>query len=177
MTEEQVLQTIQKVVQRVAHKYKFAYYDYDDICQEGFLIAMEGLDRYDGRRPLENFLAVHVSNRLKNFKRDNFCRQETISPSGNYRSSWENRNNSKRFLMEPLDISNIRDEHESKMSMGDDFVIDIENKEIVNIINRHMDISMRSDYLRMLDGVYVPKPRRIQIIEVVHQIIEEYLDA
>ena len=61
--------------------------------------------------------------------------------------------------------------------MGDDFVIDIENKEIVNIINRHMDISMRSDYLRMLDGVYVPKPRRIQIIEVVHQIIEEYLDA
>jgi DNA-directed RNA polymerase specialized sigma subunit len=173
MTEEQVLQTIQKVVRRVAHKYKFGYYDYDDICQEGFLIAIEGLERYDGLRPLENFLAVHVSNRLKNFKRDNFCRQEKISPSGVMR---ENRNNSKRFLMEPLDISNIRDDRESKMRISDDFVIDIENKEIVHIVNRHMDISMRSDYLRMLDGVYVPKPRRVQILASVYQIVEEYID-
>ena len=78
--------------------------------------------------------------------------------------------------MEPLDISNIRDHHESKMHVGDDFVIDIENKEIVHIVNRHMDISMRSDYLRMLDGVYVPKPRRVQILASVYQIIEEYID-
>ena len=67
MTEDQVLQTIQKVVRRVAHKYKFAYYDYDDICQEGFLIAIEGLERYDGHRPLESFLSVTISVVKKRF--------------------------------------------------------------------------------------------------------------
>jgi len=172
MTEEQVLQTIQKVVYRTANKYKFGYYDYDDICQEGFIIAMEGLERYDGVRPLENFLAVHVSNRLKNFKRDNFCRQEAISASG---SSWL-LNDTKRFLMEPLDISSIRDEKESGMSTDDNFIADIETKEIVSVIDKYLDVSMRSDYLRMLHEVYVPKHRREQIIETITNIIREHAD-
>lgn len=170
MTEEQVLQTIQKVVYRTANKYKFGYYDYDDICQEGFIIAMEGLERYDGVRPLENFLAVHVSNRLKNFKRDNFCRQEAIPSSG----SLAFRNNSKKFLMEPLDISLIRDEKEPRMRTSDDFIYDVETKEIINVIDKYLDVSMRSDYLRMLHEVYVPKHRREQIIETITNIIREH---
>ena len=32
---------------------------------------MEALNRYDEARPLENFLSVNLSNRLKNFVRDN----------------------------------------------------------------------------------------------------------
>ena len=173
MTEAQVVETIQKVVQRVAHKYKFAFYDYDDICQEGFLIAMEGLQRYDGDRPLENFLAVHVSNRLKNFKRDNFCRQQSIPSSGVQLE----RNNAKRFLMEPLDISNVRDEDESNMRVGDNFVLHVEQKEYMQIIDKNLDVSMRSDYLRIIHGVYVPKPRREQILNEINNIIENNKDA
>ena len=176
MTEKQVLQTIQKVVHRIAHKFKFGYYDYDDICQEGTIIAMEGLNRYDGHRPLENFLAVHVSNRLKNFKRDNFCRQESISPSGDTKASWETRNNAKRFLMEPLDIAEIHDEKESSMKVGNHFIDTIEEKEIIEIIDKKLEVSMRSDYLRMLHGVYVPKTRREQIIDAVMVIIMENTD-
>jgi len=174
MTEEQVLQTIQKVVRRIAHKFKFGYYDYDDICQEGTIIALEGLSRYDGRHPLENFLAVHVSNRLKNFKRDNFCRQESISPSGDNKASWELRNNTKRFLMEPLDITEIRDEREVNMSVGNDFIDTVERRELIDIIDRKLEVSMRSDYLRMLHGVYVPKTRREQIIDAVVAIVMEH---
>ena len=173
MTETQVVETIQKVVKRVAHKYKFGFYDYEDICQEGFLIAMEGLQRYDGHRPLENFLAVHVSNRLKNFKRDNFCRQQSISPSGIQLEQ----NNTKRFLMEPLDISNVKDEHEPNMHTNDDFVAYIEQKEYMQIIDKELDVSMRSDYLRILHGVYVPKPRREQILNEITNIIEKSEDA
>ena len=176
MTEEQVLQTIQKVVRRIAHKFKFGYYDYDDICQEGTIIALEGLNRYDGRHPLENFLAVHVSNRLKNFKRDNFCRQESISPSGETKASWDLRNNTKRFLMEPLDITEIRDERESNMKVGNDFIDTVEQRELIDIIDRKLEVSMRSDYLRMLNGVYVPKTRREQIIDAVVTIVMEYTD-
>ena len=176
MTEEQVLQTIQKVVRRIAHKFKFGYYDYDDICQEGTIIALEGLSRYDGCHPLENFLAVHVSNRLKNFKRDNFCRQESISPSGDTKASWELRNNTKRFLMEPLDIADIRDEREPNMKVGNDFIDGVERRELIDIIDKKLEVSMRSDYLRMLHGVYVPKARRKQIINTIIAIVVEHTD-
>tara|TARA_R100000808_G_scaffold6532_1_gene19395 strand:- start:7779 stop:8015 length:237 start_codon:yes stop_codon:yes gene_type:complete len=75
--------------------------------------------------------------------------------------------------MEPLDISNVRDEHESNMRVEDSFIAHIEQKEYMHIIDKKLDVSMRSDYLRILHGVYVPKPRREQILNEINQIIEE----
>jgi len=72
MTESQLMKSIETVVNRIAPKYTFNGYDVDDIKQESFLICVDALDRYDENRPLENFLSVHLSNRLKNFVRDNF---------------------------------------------------------------------------------------------------------
>jgi DNA-directed RNA polymerase specialized sigma24 family protein len=170
MTEAEVLATITKVVNRVAHKYRFGYYDIDDIKQEAFIIAMEAMDRYDEGRPLENFLAVHVSNRLKNFKRDNFFRPDYIPPSGKI----TNDNNTKRFLMEPLDIDNIRDEHERNMRGEENIVDELAQKELMDIVDTSLDMGLRGDYLRILHGVYVPKPRREQIYESIMQILREY---
>ena len=67
MTEKEVTETITKIANRYAYKFQFGYYTPDDIRQEAFIIAMDALDRYDESRPLENFLAVHVKNRLNNF--------------------------------------------------------------------------------------------------------------
>jgi DNA-directed RNA polymerase specialized sigma24 family protein len=158
------------VVNRVAHKYRFGYYDIEDIKQEAFIIAMEAMDRYDEGRPLENFLAVHISNRLKNFKRDNFFRPDYVPPSGKI----TNDNNTKRFLMEPLDIDNIRDEHERNMRGEENIVDELAQKELMNIIDTSLDMGLRGDYLRILHGVYVPKPRREQIYESIMQILREY---
>jgi DNA-directed RNA polymerase specialized sigma24 family protein len=72
MTEQQVIDQIKIVVNRIAPKYTFNTYDVDDIKQEAFIICMDALERYDNKRPLENFLSVHLSNRLKNFVRDNY---------------------------------------------------------------------------------------------------------
>ena len=170
MTETEVLATITTVVNRIAHKYRFGYYDIDDIKQEAFIIAMEAMDRYDEGRPLENFLAVHISNRLKNFKRDNFFRPDYVPPSGKI----TNDNNTKRFLMEPLDIDNIRDEHERNMRGEENIVDELAKKELMNIIDTSLDMGLRGDYLRILHGVYVPKPRREQIYESIMQILREY---
>ena len=76
MSEEEVVSTINKVASRLAHKFTFAFYELEDIKQEAFIIAMEAMNRYDEKKPLENFLFVHVANRLKNFKRDNYFRQD-----------------------------------------------------------------------------------------------------
>ena len=170
MTEEQVIETINKVVNRYAHKFKFGFYEADDIRQEAFIIAMEALDRYDENRPLENFLAVHVKNRLSNFKRDKFFRK---NPDLQNEKS-EQRNNVKKFLMEPLNIELIRDEHEDNMKQMDSFIDRVDTAELFNLIDEYLDISFRADYLRILHGVYVPKPRREQIYKEIYTIFEEH---
>ena len=168
MTEKEVLEIINKVASRYAHKFRFGYFEADDIRQEAVIIAMEALERYEEGRPLENFLAVHVKNRLNNFKRDKYYRQSKVDSN-----TQEKHNNSKKFSMEPLDISNIRDEKEDNMRVEDDFVIDFEQQEVLRIIDQNLDVSLRSDYLRIKDGVYVPKPRRKQIYEEIDMILRE----
>ena len=168
MTEKEVLEIINKVASRYAHKFRFGYFEADDIRQEAVIIAMEALERYEEGRPLENFLAVHVKHRLNNFKRDKYYRQSKVDSN-----TQEKHNNSKKFLMEPLDISNIRDEKEDNMRVEDDFVIDFEQQEVLRIIDQNLDVSLRSDYLRIKDGVYVPKPRRKQIYEEIDMILRE----
>ena len=170
MTEEEVVRVMMTVVDRIAHKYRFGFYDVEDIKQEAYIIAMEAMERYDESRPLENFLAVHISNRLKNFKRDNFCRPDYIPPSGKV----VNDNDTKRFLMEPLDIDNIRDEHERNMRDDDNMHNSVIKKEIMEIVDVRLDMSLRSDYLRILHDVYVPKPRREQIYAAILDILNEH---
>ena len=51
MTEAEVLATMTRVVDRIAHKYRFGYFDIEDIKQEAFIIAMEAMERYDEARP------------------------------------------------------------------------------------------------------------------------------
>ena len=169
MKESEVLEVINKICDRYAYKFKFGYYTPDDIRQEAFIIALDALERYEEGRPLENFLAVHVKNRLNNFKRDKYYRQNKKKQD----DKQEKLNNSKKFLMEPLDISNIRDEKEDNMRVEDDFVIDFEQQEVLRIIDQNLDVSLRSDYLRIKDGVYVPKPRRKQIYEEIDMILRE----
>ena len=74
--EEDAYNTIMKVAKRLAPKYVFATYEVEDIEQEAFLIGIAGLAKYDKSRPLENFMYIHINNRLKTFKRDNYYRQD-----------------------------------------------------------------------------------------------------
>ena len=167
MSEEEVLEVINKICDRYAYKFQFGYFEADDIRQEAFIIAVDALDRYEEGRPLENFLAVHVKNRLNNFKRDKYYRQNKNKKDDRQTQL----NNSKKFLMEPLDISNVRDEHERNMRENDDFIQIIANEELIQLIEENLDVCFRSDYLRMRDGAYVAKPRREQIINEIEEIL------
>ena len=48
MTEEQVVQIIDGITNRLAGKFKFGYHDLDDMKQQARLFAWEGLENYDG---------------------------------------------------------------------------------------------------------------------------------
>ena len=58
-TEQETIDIITAVVDRIAPRYTFYGYTVSDMKQEAFIICMDALKRYDEGRPLENFLSVH----------------------------------------------------------------------------------------------------------------------
>ena len=152
MTKVEVLDTIQNIINRIAPKYTFQGYEVDDIKQEAFLICADALDRYDPTRPLENFLSVNLSNRLKNFVRDN-----------NYTKSDERK---KKALL-PISLSN--DDHVADHRVESS----LDAKELIELVDEHIDIDYRADYLKIVNGVHVPKKRKMEVIEHIRYILDE----
>lgn len=156
MTEQETVDTITLVVNRIAPKYTFVGYDVDDIKQEAFIICIDALDRYDNKRPLENFLAVNLSNRLKNFIRDNF---------GNAKDT------EKKKINSPANINSNAciDSHQY-------YITDLEtldNKELLEKIEAKLPIYLREDYLKFLHGINIPKVKKEALFEFIQEIINE----
>lgn len=153
LTEEQVINQIKTVVDRIAPKYTFNGYDSEDIKQEAFIICMDALDRYDPSRPLENFLSVHLSNRLKNFVRDNFYTSKD--------------DDSKKNLLNAQSIYNDNITTDCRT-----YINNIDINDFQELIDQHLDPKMRPDYLKLINNVYVPKKRRNEVIEAIQNIVE-----
>ena len=181
MTEEEVLKTIDTLATRFAHKFKFGFYDIDDIRQEIYIMGLDALSRYDGRVPLENFLAVHIKNRLKSLKRDKYMREGYIctycnneSPDCQHCNKRMLKNNAKKYLIEPLDIDGISDESEPNMWRDSETTLDVIIQEYVYLIDKYLNMSYRMDYIKMRNGTYVSKQRREEIEAVINNIISEH---
>ena len=153
MTEQQVIDQINVVVNRIASKYAFHGYEVDDIKQEAFIICMDALERYDPKRPLENFLSVHLSNRLKNFIRDNYYTKDEEE---------------KKKILKPKSLSN--EDYVPYQENDTDSFIDA--KHIQKTVDQHLPAEYRADYLKLINDVYVPKRRREEIIELIKEILE-----
>lgn len=153
MTEQQVIDQINIVVNRIASKYTFHGYEVDDIKQEAFIICMDALDRYDQKRPLENFLSVHLSNRLKNFIRDNYYTKDEEE---------------KKKILKPKSLSS--EDYVPYQENDNDSFLDA--KHVQQTVDKHLPAEYRADYLKLINDVYVPKRRREEIIELIKEIVE-----
>lgn len=66
---------IHKIAKSRKQKHKFAYFDPSDIYQEIWILCLDALSRYKPECGLlEHYLNSHVTNRLKNLKRDKYFR-------------------------------------------------------------------------------------------------------
>ena len=120
-----MISVIDNVMGPLANKFKFGIHTKEDIIQEGRRIAWKAIvEKYDGKRPLENFLRVHLRNRIINFKRDNNKHDEPAYLEG-----------------EPLGAGAA-------------------NTEMMEKIDRELPVEYRADYLRLRDGVGLPKYRQ-----------------
>lgn len=164
VTEEQ-LQTIEKVVNRIYHKYIFGYFDGDDIKQQAIIIGLEAVENnWDGIRPLENFLSVHIANRLENFKRDQYYRPN-VDENNLKRSKT---NNTKRCLMEPGEL------FDSDLAKDENFINDMSLRESLNTLLKIMPKDIRSDFQRLVDGASISKARKNKVFDFVREHLHDY---
>ena len=83
---QKILDEAYPIIERLAKSRSpngaFAYYENNDVYQEIWYMCLETLDRYNPAiGPIENYLVIHVTNRLKNLKRDKYFRPGSDLPS------------------------------------------------------------------------------------------------
>jgi len=161
MTEEQVVATITRVSSRLANKFTFPNYEADDIIQEAFIIGMEAMNRYDGVRPLENFLSIHIKNRLKNFKRDNYYRQDE--------GKAQEIQNGKKKLLDASSIDNIK-----YLVVNSECSTSLEERELCEYIDLHLPANMRSDFLRFKNDQTLTKTKKVNLLNHLKLILEQF---
>ena len=190
MTEEQVIQIIDNIANRLANKFTFGYHEIEDMKQQARLFAWEGIEHYDGVRPLENFLWTHVRNRLYNFKRNNFGRPDKPCDSCPYFDiafendkgygckaydnheecdlymGWLKRNTAKRNIMNTAQL-----DLEIKQSDAVEDLLD--KKHIFNTVDKLMPVQYLEDWIRLVNNLKLPKVRRDILIEVIINIFKE----
>lgn len=191
-TEEQVLKIIIDVSKSLARRRSFGYFEEEDIQQEAFLIIEKtrALEKYDGTRPLENYLSRLLKNRLINFKRDNYVKIDSpclrcplkayLPPDGcsayqdkmscKFYSRWSKDNASKQNIIHPTNIDNVEDVYEQNMSYSIDFVQDIQNSETDKKLLNELDTKARKYYLIFKGGTKLRAYQYRYLLEDIKRI-------
>ena len=159
--------------------------------QQASIFALEGLDKYDHTRPLENFLWTHVRNRLFNFKRNNYQRPDSpcigckfydkhMKKSTNgclefsnkldceIYKNWYSRNENKKNIMQPSYIDNDQDFFYK--SNDDSWVA---NKEIVEFLDKNISGEYREYYLKLKHGVKINKDKMEKLKAHINYLISQ----
>lgn len=190
VSEEEFLRVLDNISKRLVYKFKFGYHDIDDMKQQAAIFALEGLEKYDHTRPLENFLWTHVRNRLFNYKRNNYqrpdkpclgcpfydpdmtqsssqCSQYSDKSSCDLYKSWLDRNTNKKNIMKPsyidYDITNTTD-----------LTHDIANNEIVKFLDENIHSEYRETYLRLKHGEKITKQKLTKLQNHISMLMQDF---
>jgi RNA polymerase sigma factor (sigma-70 family) len=158
---QQQQEIILKVIDRIAPKYTFSYYELDDIKQESFIICLEAVEKYDNSRPFENFISKHLSNRLKTLIRDKYSRSNIES------EKHEKLNQSKKNLMDLKSVDGSYKIYE------DDIIERMSTSEAIETLMRELPPSMRNNFYRLANGVSIQSSKKQALFEKVKEILGE----
>lgn len=170
------LQALENISKRLAYKFRFAYHSVEDMKQQAAIFALEGLENYDNKRPLENFLWTHVRNRLFNYKRNNYQRPDkpchscpffdkgfkmSLNQCEKYENtqdcdlytSWVKRNEVKKNIIQPSYIENSL--HQT-VDPGN-FDMTMQNQELTQFLDEHIQSEFRESYLKLKNGSKISK--------------------
>lgn len=199
MTEEEVVEILERVATSLAPKWRFGYHSTEDIKQQAICEGLKAIEeeKYDETKPLENFMWIHMRNRLYNFKRNNFERPDKpcftcpLYDPGNEKSTnqcekyinkddcepyraWNTRNSSKKNLMCPIGMSVVNDENEDSFKLLDSMGGSLETTEIIEIIDSNIQVEFRKDWLNTLYGIKLLKVKRDKLMSEISRILQEH---
>lgn len=150
------------VAERLAPKFIFAYWNLEDITQEAILMGMDALSRWDGNRPLENFIHIHIRNRLNTLRRDKYYRAEPGKAVGPQEA--------KKSLLNCKDIDTC------PQPMKEVEIYSF-NEEMIEILERELPAKYRGDYLRAVgEGKLSPK-KKSDLVYQIRLILGKYYGA
>jgi hypothetical protein len=196
VTEKEFLSVLDNISKRLGHKFKFGYHSFDDMKQQAAIFALEGLQKYDNKRPLENFLWTHVRNRLFNYKRDNYQRpdkpcltcplydahcKKSLSGCLEYSNktdcelyqTWDARNSSKKNIMKPIGMDDVQDASHNHHKTTD-VPNTVFNKQIIDLLDQHIPAQYRETYLRLKYGEKIYKNDMTKLLSVITDLLREH---
>jgi len=182
---DDVHEIIERISSRLGRKFKFGYHTFEDMKQQASLFAWEGIESWDEGRPLENFLWIHVRNRLYNFKRNNYGRPEKPCDNCpwaayvNYECTkfdnkldchlykgWIDRNTAKRNLMSSY--STIYEKGGESSALDDLFT-----RDLINLVDQELHVQFREDWIRFSNSLRLPKIKRDRLVEEIMVVLKE----
>jgi len=189
VSEKDFLAAMDNICRRLVYKFRFGYHDVEDMRQQASVFALEGLNKYDHKRPLENFLWTHVRNRLFNFKRNNYKRPDSpcitcplydpqLKKSTNACSKylnkescelyrpWLDRNNNKKNIMTPISIEYDVQTRDTSDSVAEN--------EVLKYIESHINGEYRELYLRLKNGDRLIKNKLESLQVHIKQLMEAF---
>jgi hypothetical protein len=191
VSTEEFLLVLENISKRLAHKFRFAYHSVDDMKQQAAIFALEGLKNYDKKRPLENFLWTHVRNRLFNYKRNNYqrpdkpchscpffdkgckvsinqCEKFSNKNDCELYAAWAKRNEAKKNIIQPGYI-------ESNTAFSPSTTIEplLENKELIQFLDSHVQSEYREIYLKLKHGLKINKGDLKKLQNHIVKIMED----
>jgi DNA-directed RNA polymerase specialized sigma24 family protein len=196
VNENELLKVIDIISKKLAYKFKFGYHDIEDMKQQIWIFALEGLNNYDHKRPLENFLWTHVRNRLFNYKRDNYqrpdkpcltcplydpkllnsysgCKQYENKNDCDLYSIWIKRNDTKKNLMYLTTIEEIKDYASFFFCNTSE---NADNNEILQILDEKLNDDYRIIYLKLKTGTKVSKSDQEKLTAKIKQILQDHYE-
>ena len=184
MTEEQVLEAINKTVSYLSPSFKFGYYDVEDMKQEGTIFCIEALPQFnfskscqdDIKDALATFLKKHVRRKQLTRSEPPSCDCELCVRDSHNRldckkySNWVKRNISKKSLMEPFDVDSMNNSDASFLLNFEDHLL---SSDILSILDEHIPSSIRVEYRKFIDGASISKQKKERLIKEIKIILKE----
>ncbi len=170
MTEQQAIQTINDVASSLSPRFVFGYYDVDDIEQHVRMELLKVIHKYDSTRgaSLKTFLYNHARNRLLTLRRDKYMRTAPKNLSESELETWNKKHSVKKNLVDAI----AGDLDEQPLNSVNE---ELDIKEMRKLIDGSLPVELRGDYQRLVDGVKLPKHRKVKVLNSLKEILNEYL--
>jgi hypothetical protein len=192
VSESEFLAAVEHISNVLATKHRFGSHDTDDIKQMVVVFSLEALPKYDPTKGnLEGYLYRNSCNRLLNLRRNELgvrsdppcriCYDQAIGrgdghPGGEvcarFRRWWGCRQARSNIAM-PYHIEMVSGlEQERGMWAESTVETAAEHQEMYDLIDAHLPLDLRADYLKMRAGVEVPKLKRDRVLAAIRDILE-----